>query len=87
MFFLAEFADLGCLSRILIFTHPGSGISDPGSRIQKTATKVRGEKNMLLYLISSHKFHKIGNYFIFEMLKKFSQIFKDLLNFYPTNCL
>jgi hypothetical protein len=32
-------ADPGCLSRILIFTHPGSLISDP-----KTATKERGEK-------------------------------------------
>jgi hypothetical protein len=28
-------ADLGCLSRILIFTHPGSRIQDLGSRIQK----------------------------------------------------
>ncbi len=27
-------ADPGCLSRILIFTYPGSPISDPGSRIQ-----------------------------------------------------
>jgi hypothetical protein len=25
-------ADPGCLSRILIFTHPGSRISDPGSK-------------------------------------------------------
>jgi hypothetical protein len=32
-------ADPGCLSRILIFTHPGSRISDP-----KTAMKDRGEK-------------------------------------------
>ncbi len=31
-------------SRILIFTHPGSRILDPRSRIQKTATKDRGEK-------------------------------------------
>jgi hypothetical protein len=31
-------------SRILIYTHPGSRISDP-----KTATKERGEKNLLLY--------------------------------------
>jgi hypothetical protein len=35
----ASVADPGCLSRILIFTHPGSRISDP-----KTATKERGEK-------------------------------------------
>jgi hypothetical protein len=32
-------------SLILIFTHPGSRISDP-----KTATKERGEKNLLSYL-------------------------------------
>jgi hypothetical protein len=32
-------ADLGCLSRILIFTYPGSRIPDP-----KTATKERGKK-------------------------------------------
>ncbi len=47
-------ADPECLSRILIFTHPGSRIPDPGSRIPdlgsripdpKTATKERGKKN------------------------------------------
>ncbi len=38
-------ADPGCLSRILIFTHPGSRIPDP-----KTATKERGEKNLLSYI-------------------------------------
>jgi hypothetical protein len=32
-------------SRILIFTHPGSLISDPGS---KTATKERGEKQLVV---------------------------------------
>jgi hypothetical protein len=49
-------ADPGCLSRILIFTHPGSRIPDP-----KAAAKERG---------GSHKFHIIENVFIFEMLKK-----------------
>ncbi len=34
-------ADPGCLSRILIFTHPGSRIPDP-----KTATKERDKKNL-----------------------------------------
>ncbi len=60
-------ADPGCLSRILDpeFTHPGSRIPDP-----KTATKERGEKNLLSYFFYSHKFHKIESYFIFEMLKK-----------------
>jgi hypothetical protein len=36
-------ADPGCLSRILIFTHPGSRISDP-----KTATKERVEKKFVV---------------------------------------
>ncbi len=65
-------ADPGCISRI-----PGclSRIPDPDfypSRIPdpKTGTKERGENNLLSYLFSSHKFHKIVNYFYFEMLKK-----------------
>jgi hypothetical protein len=40
-----------------------SRIPDLGSRIQKAQQK-RGVKKI------SHKFHKIENYFIFEMLKK-----------------
>jgi hypothetical protein len=39
-------ADPGCLSRILIFTHPGSRIPDP-----KTATKERGEKKCFQRII------------------------------------
>jgi hypothetical protein len=42
-------ADPGCLSRILIFTHPASQILNP-----KTATKERGEK----------KFVVIGTFFV-----------------------
>jgi hypothetical protein len=59
-------------------------IPDPGSRIldPKTATKERVEKNLLSNLFLYHKFHKIVNYFIFEMLKKkFGPIFKELYNF------
>jgi hypothetical protein len=46
-----------------------SQITVPGSQIPdtKTATKERGEKKCKF---CSHKFHKIVNYFIFEMLKK-----------------
>jgi hypothetical protein len=56
-------ADLGCLSRILIFTHPRS-------RIQKQQQK-RGVKKISCHpFFWSHTFHKIVNYFIFEMLKK-----------------
>ncbi len=51
-------------SRILIFTHPGSRISDP-----KTAKKERGKK-IVIPFFCSNKFYKIENYFVFEMLKK-----------------
>ncbi len=62
--------DPGCFSRILIFTHPGSRISDPGSQIQKQQQKRGVKKNLLHTFFCSHKCHKIENYFIFEMLKK-----------------
>jgi hypothetical protein len=71
---VGSFADPGCLSRILIFTHPGSRISDPGSRIPdpKTATKERGEKKFVVkpFFFCSHKVYTIEYYFIFEVLKK-----------------
>jgi hypothetical protein len=57
-------------SWILIFTHPGSQISDLGSRIQKQEQKRGVKKNLLSYLFCSYKFLQIANYFIFEMLKK-----------------
>jgi hypothetical protein len=58
-------ADPGCLSRILIFTHPGS-------RLHKQQQKRGGEKICCHThaIFCSHKFHKIENYFIFDMLKK-----------------
>ncbi len=50
-------------SRILIFTHPGS-------RIQKQQQK-RGVKKICCHnFLCSHKFHKIENYFSFEVLKE-----------------
>jgi hypothetical protein len=54
----------------MIFPHPGSWISDPGSRIQKQQQKRGVKKNLLSYLFFSHKFHNIVNYYIFEMLNK-----------------
>ena len=56
-------------SRILMFTHPGPRISD-----QKEQQK-RGVKKMCCHryqipFFCSHKFHKIVNYFSFEVLKK-----------------
>jgi hypothetical protein len=47
----------GCLSRILIFVHPGSRIPDP-------------KKNCCPTFFCSYKCHKIVNYFIFEPAKK-----------------
>ncbi len=61
-------ADPGCLSRIQIFTHPGSRISDPGS---KNSNKREGWKKIWCHtFLCSHKFHKIVHYFSFEVLKK-----------------
>jgi hypothetical protein len=51
-------------SRILFF-YP-SRIPDP-----KTATKEKGEKKFCCHkFLCSHKFHKMANYFSFEVLKK-----------------
>jgi hypothetical protein len=76
-------ADPGCLSRILIFTHPGSWI-------QKQQQKRGVKKNLLSYvtIFCRHKFHKIENYFSFEMLKKknLGQFSKNYRTFYPKNC-
>jgi hypothetical protein len=59
----SSITDPGCLTRILIF-YP-SRIPDP-----KTSTKERGEKKFFVIHFCSHKFHKLENYSIFEMLKK-----------------
>jgi hypothetical protein len=72
-FLTSSVADPGCLSRIPDPEFYPSRISDPGSRIKdpKTGTKERGEKKFVVIpFFCSHKFHKIENYFIFEMLKK-----------------
>jgi hypothetical protein len=68
----ASVADPGCLSRIPDPDFYPSRIPDPGSWIPdpKTATKERGEKKLVAIPLCSHKFHKIVNYFSFEVLKK-----------------
>jgi hypothetical protein len=59
-------ADPGCLSRILIFTHPGSRMPDP-----KTVTKERGEEKFdVKPFYVATKFNKIVIYFSFKVLKK-----------------
>jgi hypothetical protein len=70
-------------SRILIFTHPRSRIPD-----SKTATKEGSEKNICYHtFFSSHKLHKNGYYFIFEMLKKkmWANFQRIIEIFYPNN--
>jgi hypothetical protein len=48
----------------MIFTHPGS-------RIHKQQQKRGGEKKISWHnFLCIHKFHKIANYFSFEVLKK-----------------
>jgi hypothetical protein len=54
----------------MIFTHPGSRISDNGYQIQKQQWKTGVKKKLLSYLLfGAINFTKL-NYFIFEMLKK-----------------
>ncbi len=62
-------------------------IPDPVSWIpdqQKRGVK----KNCCNTFFCGHKFHKIENYFIFEMLKKkkLGQFLKNYTTFYPKNC-
>jgi hypothetical protein len=61
----------------------------PESRIQKQQQKRGVKTNLLSYLFCSHEFHKIENYFIFEMLKKiwasFQRIIKLLTQKFVTN--
>ncbi len=68
-------ADPGCLSRIpdpdfypSRILDPGSRISDPGSK--NSNKRERWKKNSCYTFLCSHKFHKIVNYFSFEVLKK-----------------
>ncbi len=66
--------------------YPGSWflpIPEPGSRIPvpKTATKERRKKISSHIFFCSHKFYKIVNYFIIELMKKqnFGLVFKEFL--------
>ncbi len=73
-------------SRILIFTHPGSRISDLESRILdlKTATKVRGEKKIFVkHFFVATNFTKCKNIiFLNYSRKKFGPNFKELWKFF-----
>jgi hypothetical protein len=57
-----------CCGSGMFISDPGSWFTHPGS---KNSNKREGwKKNLLPYLFSQPQFHKIENYFIFEMLKK-----------------
>jgi hypothetical protein len=56
-------ADPGCLSRILIFIHPGSRIQEQQKRKGKNLVVLPGT-----FFVATKS--KIFNYFIFELLKK-----------------
>jgi hypothetical protein len=70
VYVLFSVADPGCLSRIPDPDFYPSQILDPGSRIQKQQQKRGVKKNFSHNFLCSNKFHKIVNYFSFEVLKK-----------------
>jgi hypothetical protein len=61
-----------CLNVKTGFLTVAASVADPVclSRIQKRQQKRGVKKNLLSYLFSSYKFHKIENYLIFYLLKK-----------------
>jgi hypothetical protein len=68
--FSSSVADPGCLSRIPDPDFFLSRIPDLGSRIQKQQQKRGVKKFFSNSFLCNHKFHKIENYFTFEVLKK-----------------
>ncbi len=66
---------------------PGSRISDPGSRIPdpKTATKERGEKNLLYFFVVTN-FTKLNIILFLKCWRKnLGQFSKNFWSFYPKN--
>ncbi len=69
-------------SRILIFTHPGSRISNPGSRIQKQQQKRGVKKIVVITFYVATNFTKLKIILVLKCWrKKFVQIFKESYNF------
>jgi hypothetical protein len=65
-------ADPGCLSRILIFIHPGFRIPELGSRISKNRkAKERGEKKFVVtsFFLATN-ITKLKTILLFELVKK-----------------
>jgi hypothetical protein len=75
-------ADPGCLSRILIFTYPGSRFSDLGSQIPdpKTATKEKSEKKFVVipFFVATNFTRLKIIMFLNCCRKKFGPTFKEL---------
>jgi hypothetical protein len=67
---LRSVADPGCSSRIPDPDFYPYRIPDLGARIQKQQQKSGVKKVFCHNFLCSHKFHKIANYFSFEVLKK-----------------
>ncbi len=81
-FLACSVADPGCLSRIMIFIHPGSCISDPGS---KNSNKREGWKKLVVitFYVATN-FTKLQIILVLKCgRKKFGPIFKELQNFLP----
>ncbi len=75
-------ADPGCLSRILIFTHPGSRISDPGS--QNSNKREGWKKFFVIPFYLATNFTKLNIILVLKSWrKKFGSIFKELYNILP----
>jgi hypothetical protein len=74
-------ANTRCWSQILICLHHESQI------LFQQQQKRRRKNLSCLILFCSHKFHQIGNYFIFEQIQeKFVPILTKNRLFLPTNC-
>jgi hypothetical protein len=75
-------ADPGFLSRILIFTHPGSRIPDLRSQIPdpKTATNERGDQKLVVisYFVATKCTKLKIILFLKFRRKKFGPVFKEL---------
>ncbi len=78
-------SDPGCLSRILIFTHPGSRTPDHGS---KNSNKREGWKKYVVrpFFVATNITKLKFILFLKCWRKKFGPIFKELQNFLPKNC-
>jgi len=87
---ISSVVDPGCLSRILIFTHPGSRIPDLASRIPdpKTGRKERGEKQLVVIpFFVAINFTKLKIIYFWNAEEKMlGQFSKNYRTIYLKNC-